>query len=481
MPTTGAENSSEAIMLPFSRLPPLRAYLRCLRSHMSAPPSNRTRTVFVLGNPSADLDSFISAIVFSYFYNYQPKYSPNQAPNDRVYIPLLNLPKTPSAELCRLRPEFVLALQSADAWHHPSKQALARADRDSSTKLIDSLLTIKDLTSSPNTSLFRAGSTAPEAKQELILVDHNAPSIPGLTSNEISSRFSTIGCIDHHVDENYVPTDSEPRIIRTSIGSCTSLVVAHLRDNTLSPSSETFSDADQKVALQQLATLALAPILIDTRNLTDTNKTSDLDHKIAAFLKSSILSTDPQGGKFTPPSASGTHSASVFLTQDYHSLLSDAKAHSLDNLTMSEVFDRDYKQWSESSASKISVEIGISSLVQPIGWLISHAGSVSEFVFAIQSFAKEYKLDIFMFNTRPTNRGKGFGAVAFSDAGEAAIKRFEQRSGNLGLNIYDENKDLDEAMSEAFGSKWRVWYMTKIKNTRKQIAPLIRECVNSQE
>ena len=146
---------------------------------------------------------------------------------------------------------------------------------------------------------------------------------------------------------------------------------------------------------------------------------------------------------------------------------------------MPEVFERDYKQWSQTgSDSQNPVEIGISSLVQPVSWLTSHAGSASEFVDAISTFAKSYKLDVFMFLTRATESGKGLGAIGFSEVGEATIKRFEQKVDSLGLDIYDEDPELDEAMSEKFGNdKWRVWYMTRTENTRKQVAPLIRRCV----
>ena len=61
----------------------------------------------VLGNTSADLDSFISAVVFAYFHTKKP------SSESRIYIPLLNLTDVSSSELWRLRPEYGTALRLA--------------------------------------------------------------------------------------------------------------------------------------------------------------------------------------------------------------------------------------------------------------------------------------------------------------------------------------------------------------------------------
>lgn len=61
----------------------------------------------VLGNTSADLDSFISAVVFAHFH------SKKGTQEQRIYVPVLNLTEISSSELWRLRPEFGTALRLA--------------------------------------------------------------------------------------------------------------------------------------------------------------------------------------------------------------------------------------------------------------------------------------------------------------------------------------------------------------------------------
>ena len=104
-------------------------------------------------------------------------------------------------------------------------------------------------------------------KQDVLLVDHNSLSIPGLDDEVLRSRFNVVGCVDHHVDEESVPQGADPRIVTTGIGSCTSLVVSHLREQGLWPEVAGNSADD---GLNQITRLALAPILIDTLSLRAT-------------------------------------------------------------------------------------------------------------------------------------------------------------------------------------------------------------------
>lgn len=211
-----------------------------------------------MGNPSADLDSFISAVVVSWFLNDANNHSATTAENSTTksenestntrkgttYVPLLNLTEVQSSELWRLRPEYGTALRLAvgGKYSQPDQQG-----QEQERSLLDQLMTLADVRAESGYALYSA-FTSPDAstssvertsdkKQQLFLVDHNAPVIAGLTSDEIKSRFEVVGCIDHHVDEKYVPPDAEPRIIKMGIGSCTSLVVEYLRKTGRFPES----------------------------------------------------------------------------------------------------------------------------------------------------------------------------------------------------------------------------------------------------
>ncbi|KAI9878045.1 MAG: Exopolyphosphatase, partial [Watsoniomyces obsoletus] len=112
--------------------------------------------------------------------------------------------------------------------------------------------------------------------------------------------------------------------------------------------STSSSDLNQEdiSALRQVSTLALAPILIDTSNLTaGSEKCSDVDREAVSFLESQIAHS---------ASASAASTEPQWNRNKFYDEISDAKTNSLDLLTMTEIFDRDYKQWNDE------VTIGIS-------------------------------------------------------------------------------------------------------------------------
>ena len=113
-------------------------------------------------------------------------------------------------------------------------------------------------------------------------MEDNALAIPTQRLEDLSQHANVIGCIGHHVDESYVPPNGPLRITRTGTGSCTNLVVQHLRDSYLWPVPD---DGD---ATGELARLATAPILIGGASLTAEDKVSDTGRDTVAFLESCI-------------------------------------------------------------------------------------------------------------------------------------------------------------------------------------------------
>jgi exopolyphosphatase len=505
-------------------MPLLRTYLSRIRSLVFSSNVGSTRighenSVLVLGNPSADLDSFISAVTTSYFYNL--KSSNSKHAKQKTYIPILNLPTVKATELWRLRPEFGVAIRlalgdSADAINQ------AKAGEQGKTAVLEDLITIADIKADSNLSLYPlftessdsesgSGSSSQSIKdaekQPLFLVDHNAPSIPGLSDKLISTRFTVASCIDHHVDENYVPKDATPRLITTGIGSCTSLVIKHLRDEALWPpytaettpssSSSSSSSQVQTQALQQISKLALAPILIDTANLKASgDKCSDTDREAVKFLESAIMTythhhTDPTP---PPPSpgvqaerASSSSTPQGWHRDAFHSAISTAKSNSLDLLSMQEIFDRDYKVWTErTSTGGRDVNIGISSLVRSLSWLAKHAGGIDEFLAEIESFARnpDRNLGVFGMLTRTGDGRKEVVVLAFDEAVvNGLVDEFERlsKTGEMQLQLQDWEGDetLARSLEQRFGRKGecKIWYMGDTSKSRKQVGPLLREAV----
>ena len=465
------DQESEKSTPPEPNMPFLRAYLSQLRNvvfRKVSPLGSPLKSTIVMGNPSADLDSFISALMTSYFYNLQRK-------GNSTFVPILNLPSVRSSDLWRMRPEYGVAVQLALG---EAGSDISDGGEQGQKSILDELITIADVQADESSTLHKlfAGSQSSVAgeKQSLFLVDHNAPSIPGLSDDIIKSRFTTSACIDHHVDENYTPKDAEPRIILTGIGSCMSLVVKHLRDQGLwLPQPNPGSNP----ALQEIAKLALAPILIDTNNLkAKGDKCSVTDREVVEFLES-IITPSPARAEST------STSSPKWDREAFHTAISRTKSNSLDLLTMQEIFGRDYKVWTEPTPSGTEVLIGISSLVRPLVWLVDHAGGSDKFLDEIEKFAmgEGNKLGVFCMLTRTGDGKKEIAVLTFDDAAKEVIRQFEGRGGELQLKRWDEEKDMSMALGQKFeGTRsWKIWFLGDTNKSRKQVGPLLREAVKN--
>ena len=505
--------SEGTLTMPPRRFLGLVSYLDLLRDAAFTPAQQWVGTLptltMVMGNPSADLDSMVSAVVFAYFQNSgvrggSPMYGvrkkhDREDPSRTLYMSLINMPRTSSQnDLQRLRPELGVALREAfqvglkvgDKNDDADLKWAKKKPKKVEESLCKSLLTTHDLIVVKQTFedfkiRFQESidGRSPHSKQQLILVDHNAPSMPSLSSKHISTHFSITGCIDHHLDEDYVSksSDVKPRIVQTGIGSCTSLVVKYLRESGAWPdvtrqeqnqkaTSEDL-DEDDVLALRQISTLALAPILIDSSNLrAGGEKCSDIDREVVAFLEAQI----------NAQSTNSTTAQSQWTRDQFYNEVLEAKNNALDLLTMDEIFDHDYKQWDED------VSLGISSIVKPVSWLIQNPckGKPSNFVEELKRFADNdiRHLGISVFSTRGLkDKAKELGVVAFTKEGEKAIEAFEKLAQQeLDLEEWDGDDRLREHMQQKLkNTKWKLWWMKDVTKTRKQIAPLMREAIKS--
>ncbi|KAJ5536490.1 hypothetical protein N7513_009676 [Penicillium frequentans] len=447
-----------------------QVHLQFLAGTLSEPP------IYVLGNPSADLDSIISAIVYSYCANNR---LPTTTP--RLHIPLLNLPNIPAGpELYRLRPEFVTAL-----WLSTNFPALTLNERfDDSSDSAGNVLREHILTTADFAQSLKDQSIARKLDVDTTLVDWNAlpervdgadrkGSLGGILSGV---TFRAIGCIDHHVDEDFMPNKEalptgQPLIIQPGPGSCASLITNEMNKRgfwTVATSS-----ADD---FAQVAKLALAPILIDTSNLTAEGKVTDVDVQAVEFLR---------------PQPAGDYSWNM---EKFYDQILAAKQNSLDRLTLHEVLDRDYKEWTETAKSDQSITLGFCSSVKPIRWVIEKAGGPQEFLDGVRSFATSggRQLDVVVVMTSFTSSEDQFSRELFicvvGDKGLAGIEKFvAHTASHLGLaewtaldgTVVDVSEE--EIRSTLNGDKgiWRaLWVQKDTKASRKQVAPLLRDAVS---
>ncbi|KAJ5708950.1 hypothetical protein N7493_010284 [Penicillium malachiteum] len=458
--------------------------------------------IYVLGNPSADLDSIISAIIYSYCANNR---LPSKTP--RPHIPLLNLPNIPSGpDLYRLRPEFVTALWLSTTFPalRPDEQFEDSAE-SAGNLLRDHIITVADFAQ----SLHDLKPPRKHIEADTVLVDWNAlperlpggagaegkGSLGGVLSNV---TFHAMGCIDHHVDEHFMPDPtklpfSQPIIIQPGPGSCSSLIMNEMRERGLwGLGSESESDSASIPAsldassgeMAQAAKLALAAMLIDTSNLQAEGKVTEVDVHAVEFLRAQV-------------SAVGGEEGSTWDMEKFYEKVLWAKQNSLDRLTLSEVLGRDYKEWTDTAQSSgTNMTVGFCSSVKPIRWVIRKAGGSQEFLDRVQEFASSEgrKLDAVVVMTSFTAKDGEFARELFVSAVDEkgrsvdGIRSFVENSAyQLELVTWSaldgESVDIpeEEIRSTLDGDEgiWRrLWIQRNTKASRKQVAPLMREALS---
>ncbi|KAL4878363.1 hypothetical protein BJY04DRAFT_111803 [Aspergillus karnatakaensis] len=445
----------------------LESALRVHHRFISGSLSRAESPIYVIGNPSADLDSIISALIYSYFaHNRVPRDSP------RPHVPVINLDNVHAGpELRRLRPEFIKALQLSQ---RNTQEALEVED---GSALKEHFLTVADFTTQ-----LKPRSSESQLQADSVLVDWNAlpirssdtrsgkGSLPGL-----SVEFTVLGCIDHHADEGFLPpiSTTQPNFVEPT-GSCTSLVVTELEQMGLWPKSDTVPANEEEVAR-----LAMASILIDTANLNNKDKVTSFDTSASDFLLPKATSTDP--------SWDVTH----FYKEIY-----GTKQNSLDLLTVDEILGRDYKEWAEQPTrhtDQAPVQIGICSVVKSVPWIVRKAGKAHAFLKDLKAFASERELDVVAVMTTFSSADKGqfsreLLVYGLSDRGVKALEIFVSDSrSQLGLVEWqsldgsDHAQDIKDTLDARDDSpQWtRIWVQTNVSQSRKQVAPLVRQAAAS--
>lgn len=210
-------------------------YSHCLNDHSTA-------IHFILGNESGDLDSIISSILYAYCLSQSNDIQPPV-----LYIPLLNIRR----EDLLLRKDVHYLLQWAGIPIH-------------------TLLFLDD--DPPLQGLLQ------QNRLNLHLVDHNV-----LRPKQKHLFPAVISIIDHHVNERLpYPLLTPKHTCIEQVGSTATLI------------AEKIAATPSIVLTPEMATLLLAPILIDTSNLHSIEKTTDRDRAAVSILRSVAFQNLPQ-------------------------------------------------------------------------------------------------------------------------------------------------------------------------------------------
>ncbi|KAK3339498.1 hypothetical protein B0H65DRAFT_476688 [Neurospora tetraspora] len=429
-------------MAPTARVS-LKKFLLTARKALLAPPVQRPNPlIFVVGNESADLDSLCSSILLAYFRTYRPCPGP-----PILHIPLSNLPQADLA----LRPELAAVLKPAGLH-------------------IKDLITLDGLLSTSSKDDADSSFITPENTQWL-LVDHNSLTGP-LAARGFGGPEKIIGCIDHHDDEGVVPDTVKPRLIEKS-GSCMSLVVEYCKPvweelSKLERSEEGNTDTTLEEWESQLAHLALAPILVDTTNLTSKDKTTRWDEEAVEFVEGRL--TQSQKTSVTTATADAATEEKGYDRTAYFNHITSLKEE-IAGLSYRDILRKDYKRWTDGGLA-----VGISTVVRGFEYLLTEIGDQKQFSEALRAWAKEQELDIAAVMTVSNPDGKFTRELllwAFNEGAVKVAKRFVEKNGDLlHLQTWGGGKlDSDDGEGE-----WvRCWTQGRVDKSRKQVAPMLRD------
>lgn len=335
-------------------------------------PKNTQVIHFVMGNEAADLDSIVSSIAYAYLLH---------AENQELYLPLIHIPR----EDIELRKDALYLFELLGI-------------------SLDDLLFLSNI---PLEQLFN------QKRLKLNLVDHNA-----LKPKQIHLSETVESIIDHHADEQKYPAINNKLI--EVVGSNATLVA----EKIFSSQKVTFS--------KELATLLLAPILIDTSNLKSKEKTTQKDIEIVKKLQ-----------------------AIAQLPEDFYQKLKSAKNDVLD-LTPEMLLNKDFKEYLDGN-----VLYGISSMPGSVHWDINNLESVSKI---IQNFACERNLELYIILMSPDDTEFKRTILIYSPSSER-LKAFD--------TFLKTDEKLKDILIPGHSAEHILFYRSKTHISRKQLQPLI--------
>lgn len=371
---------------------------------------------FVTGNQSADMDSVVCAITYSFFYA-------QTFPHEQPFLPLINISK----DELKLRRDIVLLLKS----HSISE---------------DDIFFLEDVL-----EFTKLSST----QLEVVLVDHCNLQGELLTKLYEQKRLNVSGIIDHHEDEQ-VFKDAAPRVIRPN-GSCTSLVFNYWYDQLKG-----------KISAEPVL-LLLGPLLIDTANMTQKVEQGDVD----AFSHYQQIFDKTSASLETTLAVPGS-----FSVESFYSNLKAAKKN-MEGFSLYDILRKDYKQFTFVSASGKKASIGFSSVGKGMVWLTKNF-SAEEFARSYTNMLASFNLDVIVMTTSFTRKDTGQHAREFCYySTDQEFKDLAKYATALKLDndLFLDDTTLDVINSVNEKNIFHVYNQANVAATRKQVVPVVKSII----
>lgn len=370
----------------------------------------------VTGNQSADMDSVVCAITYSFLHA-------QAYPHEQPFLPLINISK---GEL-KLRKDIVLLLKS----HLISEEDLF---------FLEDVL---EFTKVSSTQL------------EVVLVDHCNLQGELLTQLYQQKRLTVSGIIDHHEDEQ-VFQDASPRIIRPN-GSCTSLVFNYWHDQL-----------NGKISVEPVL-LLLGPLLIDTSNMTQKVEQGDVD----AFSRYQQIIEKSSVPLETTLAIPGSLSVETF-----YSTLKEAKKD-MEGFSLYDILRKDYKQFTFVSPSGKRATIGFSSIGKGMAWLTKNF-TAEEFGQSYTKMLETFNLDAIIMTTSFTRKDTNQHAREFCYySTNQKFQDLAKYCTSLQLNdnLYSGGSTSDVIDSVNGTNLFHAYNQANVAATRKQVVPVVKSII----
>jgi len=295
-------------------------------------------------------------------------------------------------------------------------------------------------------------------KPEFILMDHNK------LHQRFESWAGTVKSIyDHHQDDK-CHLDANPRIIR-SIGSNVSLIVEWWRSQ-LKNRQEKVLESIQP----ELASLMLAPILVDTVNLKgEYGRVTDCDRDMVDYLISQINSLPATSPSFK------------FAGNNEYFAAIDAAKQNVSNMSSEQLLRKDFKIW---TIPKSNLRLGMSTIVNwsYADWQTRSAdyptNSCENLFLAMKSYVKTLQLDVLVvLGSKQYGTGDDyrFERELFIHVPDVNLFKYLHigltTEKALGLKPIDELKYLSEG--------YAFWFQSVASASRKVSYPIFKDLLVS--